>query len=75
VIQQMLEVVLAAGEKVVYAKNVMALLDQPVAEMAAEKTGASGDEIALGRIIISHSVLSKIDAWPAAGAGTRMFSF
>ncbi len=42
--QQMGDVVLAAGEQVVETDDLMAVAQQPVAEMAAEKTGTAGDE-------------------------------
>ena len=41
---QVVHVVLGAGEQVVYAQNVMASLDQPVAKMGADEAGAAGDE-------------------------------
>ena len=45
--EQMRDVVLVAGEEVVDAEHVVAFVDQPVAEMRAEKAGAAGDENSL----------------------------
>src|SRR4051794_27644364 len=46
--QKIRDVVLAAGEVVVDAEHVMALRDQALTQMRAEKAGAAGDENALG---------------------------
>jgi hypothetical protein len=40
--QQVSNVLSAAGEEVVYAQNFVALLEQPLAEMGAQKAGSSG---------------------------------
>ena len=40
----MLDVALAAGEEIVDAEDVVALRDQPIAQMRAEKPGAAGDQ-------------------------------
>ena len=46
--QQVRDVVLAAGEIIVDAEHVVALGEQPLAQMRAEKTGAAGDQNAFG---------------------------
>lgn len=42
--EQVSDVILAASEEIVDAEDVMAIRDQAVAEVRAEKTGAAGDE-------------------------------
>ena len=42
--QEMADVVLAAGEEVVEAQDLLPLGEQPFAEMRTEKAGAAGDE-------------------------------
>ena len=44
VVDQVLDVALGAGEEIVEAHDLMAALDQPVAQMRAEKAGAAGDK-------------------------------
>ena len=46
--QQMSDVVLAPGEIIVDAEHVVALGQQALAQMRAEKTGAAGDENTFG---------------------------
>ena len=46
--QQVGDVLLPAGEQVVEADDLVAIADQPVAEVAAQKAGAAGDEDAHG---------------------------
>ena len=56
VVEQVLDVVLGAGEEVVDAEHVVAALQQPLAQMRAEEAGAAGDEGAfsqgVGHLII-----------------------
>ena len=42
--QEMADVVLAAGEKIVEAEDILPLGEKPLAEVRSEKTGAAGDE-------------------------------
>jgi hypothetical protein len=42
--QQMADVVLAAGEKIVEAKEILSLCEKPLAEVRSEKAGAAGDQ-------------------------------
>jgi hypothetical protein len=42
--QQMRDIGLRAGKKIIDAQDVLALRDQAVAQMRTKKTGASGDE-------------------------------
>ena len=44
VVEQVLDVLAPAGEEVVQADDVVALGQQPVAEMGADEPGAAGDE-------------------------------
>ena len=57
VVVQVLKVALAAGEQVVSANHVVAALKQAVNEVAAQKTGAAGDENALGGVVVAHGVV------------------
>jgi hypothetical protein len=45
---------LGAGVEVVDAEHVVALSDKPLAEVAAEETGAAGDEDAFGMAVFAH---------------------
>ena len=42
--KEMADVVLAAGEKIVEAKDLLSLGEKPLAEVRSEKAGAAGDE-------------------------------
>jgi hypothetical protein len=42
--KEMADVVLAAGEKIVEAKDLLPLGEKPLAEVRSEKAGAAGDE-------------------------------
>ena len=53
--QQMRDVAFVAGEEIVDAQHLVAVADQPVAEMRAEEAGAAGDEDAFaGGIAAGH---------------------
>ena len=56
---QMRDVVLGAGEEIVDAEDLVALLQQPVDQVRAEETGAAGDHHAFARIIIAGQVSSS----------------
>jgi hypothetical protein len=45
---------LSAGEEVVDAQQLVALLEQPVAQMRAEKARPAGDQDSLARVIFAH---------------------
>ena len=53
VVEQVGDVVLGAGEEVVDTQHVMALREQAVAQVAAQKAGAAGDEDALGGVVVA----------------------
>ena len=53
VVEQVGDVVLGAGEEVVDAEHVVALGQQAVAQVAAQKAGAAGDEDALGGVVVA----------------------
>ncbi len=57
-VEQVLDVALGAGEEVVDAQDVMALLDEPVAQVAAQETGAAGHEHLLGGVVLAHAAKS-----------------
>ena len=48
---QMVEIAFAAGEQIIDAHHFVALLQQPVAQMRAEKAGAAGHQNALAAIV------------------------
>jgi hypothetical protein len=52
--QQVRDVVLAAGEKIVEAKDVVSRADQALAQMGAEKAGAPCHEDSLLGIVGTH---------------------
>ncbi len=52
---QVLDVALGAGEEIVDAEHLVALLQQPVAQMRAEESGAAGDQDALAGVVVAHS--------------------
>ena len=65
VVEQMLDIGARAGEKIVEADDVGALVQQAFAQMRAEKSGTAGDEntpLQMHFPIRSHSI-----AWKAAG--------
>ena len=53
VVEQVRDVVLGAGEEVVGAEHVVPLLQQAVAEVAAQEPGAAGDEDALRGVAVA----------------------
>ena len=55
VVVQVIDVALGAGEEVVDAEHLVALLEQAVAEVRAEEAGAAGDEDSLAGIVVTHS--------------------
>jgi len=55
-VDQVLDVVLAAGEEVVGADDMMAAFDQAVAQVAAEETGATRDKDLAAPVVLAHVV-------------------
>jgi hypothetical protein len=53
-IVQVLDIALAAGEEVVGAQDLMALLQQTVAQVRAQETGAARDQYSLADVIGAH---------------------
>jgi len=48
VIQQVLDIPLMAGEKVIQANYLVALLNKPAAEMGAQEAGTAGNQDSVG---------------------------
>ena len=59
VVVQVIDVALGAGEEVVDAEHLVALLEQAVAEVGAEEAGAAGHEDPLAGIVVTHSCLRR----------------
>src|SRR5206468_11658211 len=55
VIEQVLDIALRSGEEVVNAEHFVAVLQQPLAQMRAEESGAAGDQDALAGVVVAHS--------------------
>jgi hypothetical protein len=53
VVEQVRDVVLGAGEEVVDTEHVVPFGQQAVAQVAAQKAGAAGDEDALGGVVVA----------------------
>jgi hypothetical protein len=56
------DVALRAGEKVIHAKHVMAVADEPVAKVRAEKTRAASYKDTLCHL--HSSMVPKYGGWP-----------
>ena len=61
--EQMGDVRLLAGEEVVEADHVVPLLDQPLAEVRAEKAGAAGDQNAFQRGHVASPPIGRVSPW------------
>ena len=68
VVEQRLDVVAGAGEEVVDADHVGAHVEQPLAEMRAEESGAAGDQDALFEM---HECPSASAAFRSGGLPIR----
>ena len=54
VVQQVHDVVFGAGEKVIQADDIVAIVQQALAQMLAEETGTSGDQCAGAVGVVFH---------------------
>ena len=75
VVEQVLDVALGAGEEVVDAQDVMTLCDQTIAQVAAEKAGATGHQNAFVSVVLTcHSLpidfLGEQDCYFAKQSGS-----
>ena len=51
IFEEMRDVLFAAGEEIIDANDIVAVLEQPVAKMGAKKSGAAGDEYAHAKTV------------------------
>ena len=63
---QMLDIALGAGEQIVHAQHfVVRILQQAIAQVRAQKTGAAGDQDAPSAVVVLHVVRSLCGYVPA----------
>ena len=60
--QQMADVVLAAGVKIIEAKELLSLCEKPLAEVRSEKAGAAGDQNPFHVVYPSKEKMNQLDA-------------
>ena len=60
-IVQMIDIALGAGEQIVDAQHFMAVGQQAIDQMRAEKSGAAGHQDAFAAVIESGNSASKLD--------------
>ncbi len=57
VVQQLLDVALVAGEEIIHTEDFVALADELIAEVAAQKSGAARDQAAFDGIVFLSIVI------------------
>jgi len=59
VVVQMIDVSLRSGEQVVYAQNLVAVLEETIAKMRAQETRPTCDQKSLSAVVVSHPLSLK----------------